>query len=447
MSFENVAETLENAELPIQQRLRPILREPRLIVNQQPAVEMAQQQFYPPGFHPSLLSNIGEYDGNPLTLAKWLRQTGTIIEQFSTPNQGDYINHLLLSTALSRLTGAAETATLGQTINTWTDLKNKLKVCFGDNRSEDTLLQELMNLYQRNETSLEFYDKCMKSRTSLLTHLTLTEQDQGIIQTKANLYTSLTKNQFITGLRGDLSRYLRSRNPTTMEDALKIVLEEKDIEERRSRLPLQKNQQFVPTRLQTNSQKLPYQLPRQFQPAQNHPIARPKYVPTYRLPNIPPMNFPGHQFPNNPNWFNPQQYKPRGPNVFKPGTNIPTNRPTPMQTSTVQKRPATQQLQNSTRRPFQQSNAPRNFMSQELFNNSIDEIEPPVEKIYPHETNDASPENDYNDFDMQQQLCEQFDQQWQQTEQEQLVFDEMTEQINDELLNFPLPASDSKTLP
>lgn len=317
------------------------------------------------GFQAEFLRVIPEFNGDPSRLPGFIRASDLIINQFSVNDPTAFINHLLLSSVIQKLTGAAATVTNGRLIHTWKDLKQILKDNFGDQRSEDTLLQDLLHLKQNNESPLTFYNRCQELKAALFSHLSHTDSTAELQTMKAQMYTSLTLKAFLSGLRDPLGSFIRSTEPATLEDALRKINEEQNIRHLQAGT---QNQNRTFTRPPMHVKQIP---PKQFQPQPNYQKinnvqprpgpshqnwqSRPNYVQqTKILPNIPPRQFPGNQFPSQSIKFN--YNKPKGTNVFKPTNKPPPYRPTPMDISRTIKHPY-----------IQQSSQPRNFVSQELF--------------------------------------------------------------------------------
>lgn len=372
-SDESENENVEQPEIIRQVILRPA----RLNIEMNPVQQIQPIAGYPVGFHTSLLNEIPQYNGSPSELSEYIRATEDILTQFWQQNEpGAYINKLLLSAARNRLKGAALEVVTGQIYNSWDELKETLINNFGDQRSELNIRIDLTRMRQLpKESPIDFYNRIRSLLAILNSKISLGHEEQVIKDYKMLDSKSLALKTYLGGLMEPLGSFLRSKAPQNLETALTYVKDELDIRYFQNINRSQPQQKF--STLSQPIQNRNFQ-PRQnfnatFQNYQQPPQFRQNFNPTYQLnPNIPPRQFPGTQ----PKFGKPNQ------NVFAPKRNFqPQNRPEPMQTSTVRKRPASHQAQrtNPPQRPFyqnlnqnqrtnyiQQSSQPRNFYSEEL---------------------------------------------------------------------------------
>jgi hypothetical protein len=388
----------QNLNRPIQLRLRPPRLNMQQAVQQNP-VQPVQQNFqqpqqipimnYPPGFHMSILNEIPRYEGNPTELSEFIRAVEDIYEQFYQPNDPNaYVNKLLLSATRNRLKSSALEVITGQTILSWPQLKAILIENFGDQRSELNLIIDVSRLKQNSkEHPVEFYNRCRSLLAILNSKISLTNDPQVIKDYRIADAKALALKSFTSGLLEPLGSFLRSRAPPTLENALTIVKEELDVRyfqnsQSKPHIPVQntsKTLQFPRPTFQNyqTSQPRPFiqnyqtSQPRPF--IQNYQTSQPRtqqnYFPrysqtfqpnptpvTYLNPNQPPSQFPGFKKP----------FGKPGQNVFAPKKNYQSfNKPEPMVTSTVKKRPASQQIGNFRQRPFNP-----NFPNQNRFQHS-----------------------------------------------------------------------------
>lgn len=355
-------------------------------------------------FHMSYLQTVPEFDGEPYKLAEYIRAAEILIAQFGhTPDR--FFQQVLLSSLRTKLVGRACIVTSGREINSWADLKFILQQTFADQRDEDSLLRDLMLLKQQNESPQNYYEKCQTVRGLLFSRLSLTEDNVTIRIVKQSMYDSLTLKAFLTGLKEPMGSIIRSRAPTSIDNALSYIISEENVFYARGQPNnLAKKpafQQQRPSHFNKPSYQVPqvqYRQPTLWPMAANNnffqqrPIQRPQFAP--RPPPGPTFQ---QNFPQRNVWQNPPQ------------RNFP--RPTPMDTSSKQTRqyskiqqpqqpPRFQQTQQPSR--IQQSQQPRNFISEELFYQ--DDVEADTEYVEEQaEYYDESCNDDYNEDDTYEQ--------------------------------------------
>lgn len=169
------------------------------------------------------------FEGDSRQLPLYIKKCEYIINAFSAGEaQGTYLFHVLTS----RLAGeAANIVGERDNINTWQDLKSLLTQYFGDPRTEECLVMELESTkINRGENFSSFCQRVQNLRSILFAKIAETINDPNIRIAKMNIYNHMSLNVFLYNLPQYLVRLVRLRNVTTLEDALKIVLEEQNFQ-------------------------------------------------------------------------------------------------------------------------------------------------------------------------------------------------------------------------
>lgn len=205
---------------------------------------------------------------------------------------------------------------------------------------------------------MEFYNRCRSLLAILNSKISLSNDPQNIKDYRINDAKALSLKAFTSGLMEPLGSFLRSRAPPTLENALTFVKEELDVRyfqnlQTKTQIspqqpiktfqrPFKTFQQSRPT-FQNNYQPSQPRIQQNYFPRYSQQF-QPNPTPVTQLnPNQPPAQFPGYKKP----------FGKPGQNVFAPKRNFqPFYKPEPMQTSTVRKRPASQQIGNLRQRPF-----------------------------------------------------------------------------------------------
>lgn len=210
------------------------------------------------------------FDGDSRLLPLFIKKCEYILQTFQGGNlQNEYLFHVITS----RLSGeAAKLVGEREQIQTWSDLKQLLSQHFGDPRSEECLAMELESLKRnRNESYSDLCHRIQYLRSILFSKISETIDDANLRQAKHHIYDNTSLNVFLFNLPAYLVRLVRLRNVTTLEDALKTVLEEQNFQtvydSKNPRLtanrnwpstaPNSQNQSHSNPPRQDNSQRLP----------------------------------------------------------------------------------------------------------------------------------------------------------------------------------------------
>lgn len=333
------------------------------------------------------------------TLEIFLEHCQFLVETYSNRrNRDDPINGFLIRAVISKLTGNALTLVGSRPeIRDWIDLKNLLRLTFGDQRNIDCLVQEMLIMKPfKNESFVNFGQRIQKCRSQIASKLKSLGLPVQECTFKLKNYDELALKTFIRGLTGRVQDMVRLRDPDTLEVAISHVIEEENfmLAQRQSNFiqnsfnTKQTNniQRPVPAN-QNNMNRFPFSnfQPTNFNTAHSFPyqnFARPNFINRHTLPNpfnnyTPNFNNHSPNFNNSPfrNPFpNPQfrqfpNFKPPMRDVFRPTGQVPTNKPEPMSTST-----RNSNAQNSGRKNFFQPSGPRNFYAEELHNIETNEV-------------------------------------------------------------------------
>lgn len=246
-----------------------------------------------------MLKLIPMFDGDRRHLNLYIRKAEYIIDRFrGNQAQDEY----LLCAITSRLMGdAAALVSEREDINTWQDIRAILLQHFGDPRSEECIAIELESLKIRQGESFgDFCKRIQSVRSNLFSKVNLI-QDDNLKQSKLTIYNHTSLNVFLYNLPEKMVRIVRLHQPDTLEDALKVVLEEVNFLEQYNL----KNRNFSSYKQPASSQPQPpqSQQPPRFKfgiPPQFNQMPR-NAQPPFRLPQI-----ANHNPQNNNFGFKPQ---------------------------------------------------------------------------------------------------------------------------------------------
>lgn len=169
------------------------------------------------------------FDGDCRQLPLFIKKCEYILQSFQGGNpQNEYLFHVITS----RLAGeAANVVGERDHINTWSELKQLLRLQFGDPRTEECLVLELESIkINRGESYLDFCHRIQHVRSILFAKLDETIPDKTLRLAKQHIYTNTSLNVFLYNLPSYLVRLVRLRSVSTLEEALQTVLEEQNFQ-------------------------------------------------------------------------------------------------------------------------------------------------------------------------------------------------------------------------
>lgn len=169
---------------------------------------------------------VPEFDGNPHTLIRFLSICDKLVEEYGSTEPG-LINISLLNGILNKITGpAARTLANNGIPNDWSGIRTSIINNFSDHRDETSLYTDLSSLTQGADTPHIFYEKCQNMLCTIITYIQLHETIPTTIESKRELYKSLTLKTFLSGLHEPLGSRIRCMRPPTLQKALEYTQEE-----------------------------------------------------------------------------------------------------------------------------------------------------------------------------------------------------------------------------
>lgn len=256
---------------------------------------------------------VPEFNGNQGLLGDFLRLAGELISQFCNPLVDDFQNKFILNCLKNKIVGKAKDDISTYTISTWVDLKNALLATYADKRDLQSLTIELCEARQNKMSAIEFFNSIQKNLNLQIAYCNNHYPDNKKVILIENA-TELGLRIFIKYLNKPLGDYIATRNPRTLQEALRILTNDFQVNQKTPVVP--PFQQRFPQRINNFP-------PRNFYNPPQGNFYRP-----------PPGNFSRPQG----NFFRPayQPQQQKNQNVFQPRPNqVPTNKPEPMSVSTV----------------------------------------------------------------------------------------------------------------
>lgn len=383
------------------------------------------------------LDLIPQFDGDASKLPIFLDTCEQVLGMLVTDNNAARIQFLMLHFR-NKIIGKAAQILAAREIHTFPELKFLLLNTFGDQRNEESLLNDLMMLTQNhNESHSQFADRCISLRSLLLSKVQMADISVELRQEKIMLYNKMALRTFLSGLNAHLSHLLRCKEPRSLEDAINMVVEEENMNYNRqqklgTKNNFQKNNQ---SQLRTTSNNYgqqknnPTSYSQQFQPKTNPTMFRPMTNTPHRLPNYFNSRYPQQSFQQKPfqTFQNFQRQNFQTPQNFQANQNFQNPQRYNFQPKPQQTYPQPMDTSSgNTRTKFPQTtNTPR-WTAQELH---LQEIPSTSSENYEYEPDfyqqtTFNPENPENYYYPEEQFSEDY-------------------QNFNENENFPIPASET----
>lgn len=260
------------------------------------------------------LDLIPYFDGDTSKLPIFLDTCEQVLGMIAHDNNVQKIQFLMLHFR-NKIVGKAAQILAARNITTFPELKKLLLNTFGDQRNEESLLNDLMMLSQNhNESPSQFADRCISLRGLLLSKIQMANISQGLRQEKLTLYNKMALRTFLSGLNAHLSHLLRCKDPVSLEEAINMVVEEENMNyNRQQKLGTRNSQKTDQSQIRITATN-PRNNPNHFSPKPNPQIIRPPTniphrITNYFTPRNPQQIFQQRPFQNPQNFYrqNPQQ--------------------------------------------------------------------------------------------------------------------------------------------
>lgn len=174
---------------------------------------------------------VPKFDGNVNHLYRFLTTCETILGRFYDENNpGSFDNQIVLHSIISKLEGKADEAVNINGSTTWQQIKDVLLQHFSDQRDENSLNRDLVNLKQENESPHQFYNRCLHLLNTIVNYVNLHEQLPNVRDCKRDFFTAQALKTFLAGLKEPLGSTIRAMRPDNLPIALQYIKEEENIQ-------------------------------------------------------------------------------------------------------------------------------------------------------------------------------------------------------------------------
>lgn len=255
------------------------------------------------------LSIIPNFDGNSNKLFRFISASESILTHYADRrNPASFQNHLLLNGILNKLEGRAEEVVSINGNKDWGSIKQTLIQNFGDQRDENSLNLDLVNMKQKsNETPEQFHERILHILNTICNYIDLHGANDVEKQFKRDFFTKQALKSFLAGLKEPLGPIIRAMRPNSLAQAIQFISEENNIiyYQRSSHSSHSTNQ--VKHQARPIFQPLMYQQPstsqNQYISPQFSQQSQQRFFPQpTQLPRFPqfPQNIASSQFPRGP---------------------------------------------------------------------------------------------------------------------------------------------------
>lgn len=178
---------------------------------------------------PDVIKDLQTFDGNPKFLPDFLKNVEEIL-LFIRNTDGTPYGQVLLRAIRNKIIGPANESLNSHLIPlNWDEIKKTLTNLYTDKRDESTLIRELHNIKQYNQTTEQFYNTILDIQSALLSNIRIRESNQTVQNSKKKLYQDMALNVFLTGLREPLGAIIRAMRPEDLCTALNYCQKEQNI--------------------------------------------------------------------------------------------------------------------------------------------------------------------------------------------------------------------------
>lgn len=177
------------------------------------------------------IDTIPNFSGESSTIEIFFEHCESLLTTYANiRNPADPLNGFLIRAIISKFSGNALVLVGSRPeITDWNELKELLRLTFGDQRNLDCLVQEMIIMRPfKNENFISFgqrIQKCRSGIASKLKSMNITIAERAL---QIKNYENLALKTYIRGLTGRVQDMVRLRAPTSLELAISYVLEEEN---------------------------------------------------------------------------------------------------------------------------------------------------------------------------------------------------------------------------
>lgn len=168
---------------------------------------------------------IKPFDGDKNKLTSFLRNCESALSLASIAQKD-----ILFKYILSQFEGKAESTCALKIFENWSELKSFLKTTFGETKHRDHLFLDLQQCKQKYNESVSQYSLRLETcLTRLQTDITHSTRDPSELKGRIANTEDLALHTFLLGLPSHISTILRCRNPSNLNEAVNLAIQEEKL--------------------------------------------------------------------------------------------------------------------------------------------------------------------------------------------------------------------------
>lgn len=177
---------------------------------------------------PQILRILPPFDGNPIKLHSFIRSIDDLMPEIDRVRGTPAYTVWLLAIRSKIIEDADSVLEFYGTGTDWDEIKTNLITHYSDKRDEVTLTKDLFKLKQKNKEIEEFYKEIQFALSLMVNQLNLNEPNLVVKNAKNQFYQDMGLKVFLAGLNEPIGQIIRAQCPTSLKDALRRCLEERN---------------------------------------------------------------------------------------------------------------------------------------------------------------------------------------------------------------------------
>lgn len=238
---------------------------------------------------PQIIRVLPPFDGNPIKLHSFIKSIDDLMPEIERVRNTPAYTVWLLAIRSKIIGDADSVLEFYGTGSDWDEIKSNLITHYSDKRDEVTLTKDLFKLNQKDKSVEDFYKEIQHFLSLMINQLNLNEQNREIRNAKNQFFQEMGLKVFLAGLNEPLGPNIRAQCPSSLKDALRRCLEERNYQYQKPK---------------TNPPPIPS---RRFQTANNPFLSASAFRP-HPIPRIPFQPNPPHNFQRAPQFGHPNNF-------------------------------------------------------------------------------------------------------------------------------------------